>query len=146
MKPDRPLLFPLGAVAALLVLLAVGRAAPSGPASADAAAQVARGEYLVKRVGLCADCHAPRRADGSFDPDLWLRGAALPFRPTVEMPWAAAAPPIAGLPTMAPEDAVRFLRHGTRPDGTRARPPMPAFELDEADARAVVAYLRSLAP
>lgn len=139
-------LLPLLAAAALLAALAAGQAAPADPAPADSAAQVARGEYLVKRVGMCADCHSTRRADGSFDPDLWLRGAALPFQPTVDMPWAAAAPPIAGLPTLAPEDAVRFLRHGTKPDGSRARPPMPAFELDEADARAVVAYLRSLAP
>ncbi len=129
-----------------LILPLLASTAFATAASAASADLVVRGEYLVKRVGMCADCHSSRRADGSFDPDLWLRGAALPFQPTVEMPWAAAAPPIAGLPTMAPEDAVRFLRHGARPDGSRARPPMPAFELDEADARAVAAYLRSLAP
>ncbi len=143
---------PLLVAAGLLAALAVGRSVAAAPAPAVApvpspvAAELARGEYLVTRVGLCADCHSPRRADGSFDPDLWLRGAALPFRPTVEMPWAEVAPPLAGLPSMAPEDAVRFLREGVRPDGSRARPPMPAFALDEADARAVVAYLRSLAP
>jgi len=44
---------------------------PQTPADAaadsGALALVARGRYLVESVGACADCHTPRRADGSFD-------------------------------------------------------------------------------
>jgi mono/diheme cytochrome c family protein len=58
--------------------------------------------------------------------------------------WAPVAPPIAGLPSMTAEQAARFLMHGQRPDGSMARPPMPAYRFNEDDARAVVAYLKSL--
>ncbi|HVT74137.1 MAG TPA: c-type cytochrome [Lacunisphaera sp.] len=130
----------------LLATLALGTL-PALQAANDPAALVARGEYLVKRVGLCSDCHAPRNERGEFIPAQWLQGAALPFAPTVPMPaWANAAPGIAGLPTMTNDQAVTFLQTGVRPDGSRPRPPMPEFRLDEADARAVVAYLKSLQP
>jgi mono/diheme cytochrome c family protein len=111
----------------------------------DRPALVERGEYLVKNVGLCADCHAPRNERGEFVQAQWLMGAPLPFAPTVPMPaWAGVALPIAGLPTMTEAQAAAFLQTGVRPDGTRPRPPMPEFRLNEADARAVAAYLKSL--
>jgi len=104
-----------------------------------------RGRYLVENIGLCADCHSPRNERGEFVMEAWLRGAALPFQPTVEMPWAPVAPPIAGLPSMNDAEALEFLVNGTRPDGSRPRPPMPSYRFNETDARAVIAYLRSLA-
>lgn len=111
----------------------------------DRAALVDRGEYLVKSIGLCADCHAPRNERGEFVKAQWLMGAPLPFAPTVPMPaWANVAPTIAGLPTMTEAQAATFLQTGVRPDGTRPRPPMPEFRLSEADARAMAAYLKSL--
>ncbi|MCR6655236.1 MAG: c-type cytochrome [Opitutus sp.] len=103
-----------------------------------------RGKYLVQNVGLCADCHSPRNERGEFIPELWLEGAPLPFAPTVPMPWSPAAPPIAGLPSMTEEQAIVFLQSGTRPDGSRPLPPMPEYRFDAEDARAVVAYLKSL--
>lgn len=124
----------------LLALLTVRSAAAEGSAPLE------RGRYLVERVGLCADCHSPRNEKGQFIMEHWLKGAALPFQPTVEMPWSAVAPPIAGLPSLSTEDAVRFMQEGTRPDGSRPRPPMPEFRFNEEDARAVVAYLKSLQP
>jgi mono/diheme cytochrome c family protein len=106
-----------------------------------------RGDYLVNGIGLCADCHSPRDAQGQFIKSAWLQGAPIGFKPLGPMPaWAEVAPPIAGLPTMLKdEEAMRFLTSGIRPDGTMARPPMPAYRLSEADARDVLAYLRSLA-
>ncbi len=47
---------------------------------------------------------------------------------------------------MTAEQAAAFLSTGRRPDGTTARPPMPAFRFNDGDARAAVAYLQSLAP
>ncbi len=105
---------------------------------------LSRGKYLVENVGLCADCHSPRNERGEFLRDHWLEGAALPFAPTVPMPWSPAAPPIAGLPSMTEEQAIQFMQHGTRADGSRPLPPMPEFRFDADDARAVVAYLKSL--
>lgn len=107
---------------------------------------VKRGEYLVEKVGLCADCHSPRNERGEFIKESSFGGATLPFAPTVPMPaWAPVAPPIAGLPTMNDGQAVAFLTTGVRPDGSRPRPPMPDFRFSAEDARAVTAYLRSIA-
>lgn len=117
----------------------------SAESAAPAAALLARGQYLVEGIGLCADCHTPRNEQGQFVTAHWLRGAPIGFTPAVPMPvWAPVAPPIAGLPSMTAEQAVRFLTHGQRPDGTMPRPPMPAYRLNEDDARAMVAYLKSL--
>lgn len=108
-------------------------------------ALIERGRYLVSGVGLCADCHTPMTDKGP-NMSQWLMGAPIPFNPTIEMPWAPAAPPIAGLPTMNHAQGVQFLMTGQRPDGSLPRPPMPGYRLNRDDAEAVVAYLKSLAP
>lgn len=124
-----------------LFLLGTGRCAETP----DPDALVLRGRYLVQNIGLCSDCHSPRNERGEFVTARMLMGSPLGFAPTVPMPaWAPVAPPIAGLPTMTEDQAVAFLRTGVRPDGSRPRPPMPEFRLNEADATAVVAYLKSL--
>lgn len=128
-------------VSATLFLVANGLRAGTAPAPET---RIARGRYLVEGVGLCADCHTPRNEKGEFVMAQWLRGAPIGFTPAVPMPWAPAAPPIAGLPSLTAEDAVKFLMEGKRPDGTMPRPPMPAYRLNEADARAMVAYLKSI--
>lgn len=126
--------------AALLLTLVAAQAAPTAND-----ALVERGRYLVTGVGLCADCHTPMTPQG---PNLnqWLMGAAIPFNPTIEMPWSPAAPPIAGLPSMNHAQGVQFLMTGVRPDGSTPRPPMPPYRMNRDDAEAVVAYLKSLAP
>jgi mono/diheme cytochrome c family protein len=150
----------LAALGACWVAFAVSSStygsAPEGPpaAPADAAPAltemqaanplIVRGRYLVEQVGLCADCHSPRTPTGHFIREQWMLGAALPFQPMVPMPWAPAAPPLAGLPAMNDQQAIEFLRTGKRPDGSMSRPPMPPFRFDTEDASAVVAYLRSL--
>lgn len=139
MKSLRHLLFLLLATAALFALRA---AQPQ----ARPETLVERGRYLVNGVGLCADCHTPRDEKGGFVMEHWLMGSALGFKPLAEMPWSPVAPPIAGLPSMTAEQAKHFLMHGVRPDGSHPRPPMPEYRLNEADATAVVAYLKSLTP
>lgn len=122
------------------------RAEGSVVAAASGSSLLKRGEYLVNNIGLCADCHSPRNEKGEYIREQWLKGATLPFAPTVPMPaWAAAGPQIAGLPTMTEREAVHFLMTGKRPDGSMPRPPMPEFRLNEEDAKAVAAYLKSLA-
>lgn len=126
---------------------AVGSPAESAPTLSSAQAAdhlIVRGRYLVEHVGLCADCHSPRNEKGEFIRELWLMGATLPFSPAPHIP-KPVAPPIAGLPTMSEAQAAVFLQTGKRPDGSQPRPPMPPYRLNEADAQAVVAYLKSLA-
>lgn len=144
----------LSAVGAICVAFAAATSALGSPSDAApelsaaqaADARLVRGRYLVEQVGLCADCHTPRDERGQFLRAQWLKGAPLPFQPLVPMPWAPAAPPIAGLPSMTEEQAVAFLRTSKRPDGSVPRPPMPEFRLSAEDASAVAAYLKSLAP
>jgi hypothetical protein len=137
------LLKPLVLAAAVLGSVTGFSKPQNGPSAHD---PLSRGRYLVERVGMCADCHSARNEKGQFVPDLWLKGAPLGFAPTVPMPvWAPAAPPIAGLVAMTDEQAVTFFMAGTRPDGSHARPPMPEYRFERADAVAIVAYLRSLA-
>jgi mono/diheme cytochrome c family protein len=109
------------------------------------AAQIQRGKYLVERVGVCGECHSPKNDKGEYDRSHWLEGELIDYKPTQPMPFAAIAPPIAGLPTFAKDEAaVKFLETGTNVMGKTALPPMPQFRLNHDDAVAVVAYLRSL--
>jgi hypothetical protein len=149
MNPTRLSVFLTVAGFALLATFgaaACSRAAAKSAKETAIAARLARGEYLVERVGLCYDCHSQRNPDGSFDRSRWLEGATLMFEPTVPMPvWANYAPPIAGLPTLPRDDqAIAFLMEGVKADGSHPRPPMPEFRFERSDAEAAVAYLRSL--
>lgn len=128
-----------GAVAAGAYLLPGLSPARDGP--------VEHGAYLVHHVAHCSACHTPRSGDGRPLPDQLLKGAPVPVDapPYPGWEWASRAPALAGLPGWSDEDAVRFLRDGIVPRTGRApRRPMPPFRFSEADARAVVAYLRSL--
>ena len=119
----------------------------TNPAEAEPAkdAQIKRGQYLVERVGMCAECHTPRADNGEYDRTEWLKGNVLDFKPTHPMPFAVVAPQIAGLPTFPTDElAWRFLETGTNTFGKISLPPMPQFRLEHDDAIAVVAYLRSL--
>ena len=135
-----------GVVAGLLMaFFSIGAAAPnSGKATA---AQIKRGEYLVKAIGQCADCHTPFTPTGTFVMDKWLQGKKLEFAPLVPIPiWADTSPNIAGLEGWDTEKAVQFFMTGLAPNGQPARPPMPRYSMNRADAEAVVAYLQSLKP
>jgi mono/diheme cytochrome c family protein len=120
------------------------RSAASG-ASTQKQQQIARGEYLVKAIGQCGDCHTPFDDKGEFVQSKWLRGKKLEFAPMTPMPgWADTSPNIAGLQGWDPAQAVRFFMTGLAPNGQPARPPMPQYRMHRADAEAVVAYLESL--
>ncbi len=125
-------------------LAAVGALGIYGQATAQPSPLVKRGEYLVLGIAGCNDCHTPMTPQG---PDMTksLQGGPLVFTPINPMPWAAVAPSIAGGPAGYSEaQFVSFLRTGVRPDGSNALPPMPAYRMNEADAKAVAAYIRSL--
>jgi mono/diheme cytochrome c family protein len=129
------------------VLLMVSFLVGQKKTSAASTATLARGKYLVEDVGLCADCHTPRNEKGEFIKEQWLAGATLGFKPTVLMPvWADKAVNIAGLPGWDKDAAIKFMMTGIAFNGLPARPPMPQYRFNQQDARAVVAYLKSLGP
>jgi len=134
-----------GAVAAAFCAVALNSDAGSGKPSADKSALVAHGEYLVKAIGQCGDCHTPMNEMGQYVQDKWLQGTKLTFAPTVPVPgWADTSANIAGLTGWDHAKAVQFFMTGLAPNGQPARPPMPAYHMKKADAEAVVAYLESL--
>lgn len=133
-------------LAALAALMACA-CAPQQPAPTQEQL-VERGQYLVTSIGGCNDCHTPMTPTG---PDMahTLQGSPIAFQllPQFQgqVPWAAVAPPIAGGPAnYSDEQFATFLQTGVRPDGSHARPPMPQFRMSADDARAVVAYIKSL--
>lgn len=129
---------------AALALLMSACARQDAPLSGEALVQ--RGEYLVTGVVLCGDCHTPRLQDMSLDATRTMHGAPV-FPPGPPEVFAPFAPAIAGGPANYTEEQfIAFLQTGVRPDGTHPRPPMPPYRLTEEDARAVNAYIRSLAP
>jgi mono/diheme cytochrome c family protein len=94
--------------------------------------QIARGEYLVKGVGQCADCHTPFSDKGEPVMDKWLQGSKLTFAPTIPMlVWADTSPNIAGLAGWDDQQAVKFLMTGIAPNGQPARPPNAAVQADQ---------------
>lgn len=134
-----------GLAAGLLLLLGACSAQAEKPEPRPAS-DADRGQYLVERVGICADCHTPHLPTGAPDPARNLQGAPLGFAPAQPVPgWVSQAPPIAGMPAGWSEEQLRaFLETGQKPGGAMAAPPMPAYRFSPEDARAVSAYLKSL--
>ena len=136
----------VGAIGSICAVLIITTRLSSAPPD-DQAKMVARGKYLAIDIGGCQDCHSPRDQQGQFIKDKWLQGAELFFKPAFPIPgWTSISPGIAGLPNWTDEQAITFLTTGIAPDGTAANPPMPQCRYNRADAKAVVAYLRSLKP
>ncbi|GMW01562.1 MAG: hypothetical protein AMXMBFR84_26990 [Candidatus Hydrogenedentota bacterium] len=114
--------------------------------AAQQAHQVAHGQYLVHSVAMCVQCHSPRTAGGDLVESQLLQGGDLKVQFGYEnnWDWVYRPPMIAGLPGYTDEQAMKLLTQGVARSGKAARPPMPPFRLSEDDARAVIAYLRSL--
>jgi mono/diheme cytochrome c family protein len=130
-------------VAALGALAMLGACAQQD-APLTGQALIERGRYLVHGAVLCGDCHTPRDANMAQIASQELQGAQIGESGPPEI-FATYAPPLAGGPAnYSEEQFISFLQTGVRPDGSHPRPPMPPYRLNEEDARAVAAYIRSL--
>jgi mono/diheme cytochrome c family protein len=109
-----------------------------------------RGAYLVKTIGGCGNCHTPKGARGVPVADMEMAGG---FK-FDEKPFTAYAPnitpdPETGIGKWTDQQIIDAIRMGKRPDGSTIGPPMPVAlyrDIAEDDAKAIVAYLRSLKP
>lgn len=138
----------LSAFAALLILsgTVLAQQKDSRPRS-DSTGDVARGKYLVENVAMCVQCHTPRNGIGQLDQSRKLQGASLFLQPPYPDPnWPINAPRIGGTPPASDADMVKLLTTGIWTNGKTLRFPMMPFRMNEADAKAVVAYLKSLTP
>jgi mono/diheme cytochrome c family protein len=140
----------LAAFAALRGAVAVLATPLLGPFRVDPTRDEAwnRGAYLVATIGRCGDCHTPRNRLGAPDADRTLAGAAATGQ--------KAAPNITpdrqtGIGRWSSSDIVTVLSDGQTPDfdfvgGAMAETVRNTARLDDADRRAIAAYLRSIRP
>lgn len=118
--------------------------------ASDQEALLARGDYLVNGIVACGNCHTPRNADATTNANLRLAGGFLIEEPGIK----AYAPNITqdhetGIGSWTDEEIIRAIREGVRRDNTIIGPPMPIPSyraMSDFDARAIVAYLRTIAP
>jgi mono/diheme cytochrome c family protein len=122
--------------------------AASGKSAGEDAAKggdAARGKYLVQAVAMCGQCHTPRDASGNLDMSRWLQGAPVPWAPSVpNTNWPLVAPRIGGNPPASDADMVKLLTTGIWTTGKPLRFPMMPFRMSQQDAKAVVAYLKTV--
>jgi mono/diheme cytochrome c family protein len=120
-------------------------AAQKGSTAPAQQGDVERGRYLVENVAMCEECHTPRDADGNLDESRKLQGAAIWIVPVHPMTnWSMRAPALAGFPGFTSEQGAQILEKGIGPNGLPIQPPMHVYHMTQADARAIIAYLRSL--
>lgn len=107
---------------------------------AEESDMIARGKYVATMMG-CNDCHTPNylMAEGKVPEKLWLTGSAFGWRG----PWGTTYPWNLRkyLATMSEDEWVEHAKT------TKARPPMPWFNLNkmhEEDMRALYRYVRYL--
>lgn len=108
-----------------------------------------RGTYLMNSIVACGNCHTPQTPRGP-EPGREMAGGTKFEEP----PFTAYAPNITqdretGIGAWTDAQIILAIREGKRPDGSIIGPPMP-IELyrgiSDADAQALVAYLRSVKP
>jgi mono/diheme cytochrome c family protein len=126
------------------ILILIAALAPYAPAQS---AQIERGRYIVENLAMCELCHTPRNENGNPDRSRWLMGGPVQLQPSYPAPrWAQVAPKIGGGPPGTDADFIRLMTTGIARTGLAPNPPMPPFRMTRADAEAVLAYLKSLAP
>lgn len=154
------------AVAVLLIVVAAAlsflalRKPKSRPASAETIertpARLARGEYLANHVAGCIDCHS----------DAWTDRFGLPVKrgtegqggfvfdeklgvPGVVQAQNITSDPETGLGRWTDGEVLRAIREGVDREGKALFPQMPYLNfrsMSDEDARAVVAWVRTLPP
>ena len=115
----------------------------AGPARADA--QLERGEYLVRGIMSCGNCHTPMGPDGPvMEMEL---GGRLVEKNDAFTAIAPNIPPASRIADWSDAELARAIREGIRPDGSLIGPPMPYAMyrgLSDTDLAAVVAFLRTV--
>jgi mono/diheme cytochrome c family protein len=118
-------------------------APPRGPTAAY-------GGYLSQHVGLCADCHTPRRGIRSTpDRRRLFAGNASPPKSFPANPSNLTPDTATGIGTWTEAAFLRTLRTGVDPKGDSLHAFMPWREvrrMSDDDLRAIYIFLRSLPP
>lgn len=119
------------------------------PGAAGAETLLERGDYLMRSITACGNCHTPQTPNGPA-PGMELAGQLV----VQDEAFTAYAPNITqdretGIGAWTDEQIVTAIREGLRPDGSLIGPPMPFGlyrQMSDRDVRAIVAYLRTVEP
>jgi hypothetical protein len=122
--------------------------------------QAERGQYIMNVLGACTFCHTPLRQDGTRDTDKLFAGVDCFV--DIDSPnfvdngnqfgcisTRNLTPDATGLKNATGEQIKNAFRNGVRTDGKMLAPIMPYWifhNMTDADADAIVAYLRTIPP
>jgi mono/diheme cytochrome c family protein len=114
---------------------------------------LARGEYLVKSLGHCGECHTPRRVTLSVDNNRFLAGNKKGQGPEGKEVPNITSDRETGIGAWSELQIAEYLSSGKRPDGDSASGLMKEMirgtsaglrNLSRADRLAIAAYLKSI--
>ncbi len=111
-------------------------------------AEINRGAYLATALGHCQECHSTRNLFGGIQGGMAFAGGAAPEGTAPNL----TPDPDTGLGKWSAGDMAELLKSGMTPEGDFVGSEMTDVvnnttgKLTDADRRAIVAYLRSLAP
>jgi mono/diheme cytochrome c family protein len=132
----------IGRVALAAVIVA--QATPSDAAQS----QIERGDYLINGIVACGNCHTPQGPGGPV-PGMELAGGVIEEPELTVITPNITSDPETGIGKWSDEEIIAAIREGRRPDGSIIGPPMPIGlyrKMSDRDARALVAYLRTVPP
>jgi mono/diheme cytochrome c family protein len=110
---------------------------------------VERGRYIVEVIGACGNCHTPQGPDGPDQSRHLAGGMRIDERGMIAVPSNITPDPETGIGAWSDAEIIRAIREGVMPDVRVLGPPMPFGlyrDISDGDARAIVAYLRSVEP
>ena len=109
-----------------------------------------RGTYLMSSIVACGNCHTPKGPNGKAIAGKELSGGDPIASPVFRaVPGNITQDKATGIGNWTDEQIIDAIRNGKRPDGTIIGPPMPITfyrGMSDTDVKAIVAYLRSVAP
>jgi mono/diheme cytochrome c family protein len=116
----------------------------------DQKALIGRGAYLVNGPAGCGNCHTLKNPDLSPRADMELAGGER-FDTPIFTAYSRNLTPDkeTGIGTWTDQEIIRALREGVSKEGDVLGPPMPVptyHTMSDDDAKAIVAYLRTLKP
>jgi mono/diheme cytochrome c family protein len=133
-----------GLIGLVSLCLVAGAALP-----ASAQSPLERGRYLVEVLGACGNCHTPKGPEGDLPGKRLAGGFQLD---DVFGTWITpniTPDPETGIGRWTDDEVIRAIREGRGRDGKTLGPPMPYDlyrRLADNDVKAMVAYLRTVAP
>lgn len=133
-----------------LIAIAVLGSTSISQVSADDAALLKRGAYLVNGPVACANCHTPRAKDFSLVPGMEFSGGFKIVDPGFEVTTSNITPDMeTGIGSYTDAQIIKAIREGVTKDGRIIFPPMPVptyNSMSDDDVKAIVAFLHSVKP